>query len=417
MFHLSRQKTSLIIQVMQSGVSLLLALAIMPILGTTGFGFFSISLSVQLFVLGAVDAGLLTPLIVKSGSYQNEVSVAYFRRRIVCVFLFAVILSIISILIFPLIATFNNQLPANIIFLAGATAFAAFVLVLRELARAFFLFSGRFRFLLILEFAVSLVTLLGVGLISLAWKHAAEVEHIVMIIGAVNALYALIALSVMPMKIMRFKNAAKRLLTQLNEGYVSLAAAKVTWLQSQSYTYFLAAMASISAVGVLSATRLLYSPLQTVFAGISRGILPDLVQQISRRNFGDFSKSVRKSYLYFGLLVSIWTLAGLVLFPQLFRFIGASDFNPEMDILIGWGCVFLLTGFRSISSVAIKALGRFDLLLKQGIVGAVIAVIAIPILISSHGFIGALIALSIAEGIAFLISLKFVSSSLAARHV
>lgn len=401
---------------MQSGVSLLLALAIMPILGATGFGFFSISLSVQLFVLGAVDAGLLTPLIIKSGSYSKEVSVAYFSRRIVCVFVFAMILAIISSLVFPLIAAFNNQLPANIARLAGVTAFAAFALVLREVVRAFFLFSGRFRVLLILEFAVLLVTLLGVGLISLAWQHSAEVEHVVMIIGVVNALYALIAITVMPMKIMRFKNAVKRLIAQLHEGYVSLAAAKVTWLQSQSYTYFLAAMASINAVGVLSATRLLYSPLQTVFSGISRGMLPDLVQQISQRNFGDFSKSVQKSYLYFGLLVCAWTIAGLVLFPPLFKLIGASDFNAEMDILIGWGCVFLLTGFRSISAVAIKALGRFDLLLKQGIVGAVITIIAIPMLISSYGSIGVLIALSIAEGIAFVISLKFVSSSLAVRH-
>lgn len=411
-----RAHVSLAIQILQSVTSMSVSFILMPALGPDGFGALMLALAIQLFLLGIVDSGMLTPLNVKSAHKDANDKVNYFHLHLPHALTASAVLAFTGYAIAQLLAWTLNFGEGNVQLLIAAMAFGSFSLCAREYLRHTLLVDRRFKRLFVLEFTVSLAMVLAIALLSRAFPGSITAGNAVLAIALVNGLYLIATAFAWPANDKNV-DASTGFLRLLRQGTKSLASAKITWLQSQTYVYFVNAMVSAAALGLVSAARMLFSPLQTIFAGLSRGLLPDMASHFANGRIIELRRILRKCYLWSITLGLAWTGGGVALFPHLFHLFAASEFTPDSVMTASWGAVFLASGLRSIGTLGLKAAGRFDLLVTQGILGAAIAITAVPALIFQYGAIGALWGLLAAESLAFAFSAQLLKAVLRAKDV
>lgn len=383
----------------------------MPILGLQGFGIFMIGLSAQLLILGIIDSALLTPLCVKASQNNHKDEKGYIARHIPLLLSISIGLSILSsaiILIYK--DKFGLQIDNgdNLIF---GIALGSFALCVRETVRQSLLIDQRLNLMLTIEIVISLAILTTIYFLPRLFNFSITAGIIFILLACINLLYIIIIIYLYPKNILINKNIINYQYL-IKQGTPSLISAQITWLQSQSYMYFIGAMVSAAALGIISAGRMLFAPLQTIFTGIARGLLPDLANQYAKGDKLGFSKIIIKGYLWFTLLSASWTIAGIIIFPPLFSALAIESFTPDNALTISWGFVFGATGLRAIGSLGLKACGRFDMLMRQGTIGALASVITIPLLISFFGSIGALWGLFIGETFALMFASMSLSKQL-----
>ncbi len=409
---LGRAKTSLIVQIVQSGSAMLVAFMLMPTLGAAGFGVFALSIATQSLLLGIIDSAVLTPLIVMASSSTGGSPLSYMSERLACVLtlcaISAVALLLISLGACSLSLNDGNNLLAPVA-INAATAIGAFSLCSREALRATLLVSNRLLALVLTEFGTSCALLVSFALLTHEPTGSISSAQALILIALLNGVTVAIGII-----FVRPSFAAclefRSLYGISKQGAQSLVAAMITWVQSQSYLYFAGWLVSLAVAGYLAASRMAFAPLQTIFSGVARGVMPDLAKAAANQDWPSFRATIRKCYIGFGMVAVAWTLLGAMIFPWIFRLFGAADLVPSDEAIAAWGLVFLMTALRSTGALGLKAASRFDLLIKQGVAGATVSVVAVPAGVLFYGPMAALWALAAAETAAFVYSALSIKS-------
>lgn len=407
-----RAKVSLIVQIVQSGTAMLVAFMLMPTLGAAGFGVFSLSIATQSLLLGIIDSAVLTPLIVMASSSSGSSPLSYMSERLASVLTLCAILAVAVFLILlgggSLLLNDGNNLPATVA-INAAMAIGAFSLCSREALRATLLISNRLTALVLTEFGTSCALLASFAFLTYEPTVSISSAQALLLIALLNGVTVIIGIIVV-----RPSFAADLKFRSLygiwRQGAQSLVAAMITWVQSQSYLYFVGWLVSLAVAGYLAASRMAFAPLQTVFSGIARGVMPDLATDAANRDWPSFRTTIRKCYIGFGTLAVAWAVLATMIFPWIFRLFGAADLVPSDEAMAAWGAVFFMTALRSTGTLGLKAASRFDLLIKQGVVGATVSIVAVPAGVLFYGPMAALWTLAIAETAAFAYSVLSIKS-------
>lgn len=376
-----------------------MSLAAIPILAVEEYGFFALVLSLQLFVLGAIDALLLTPGVVK---YSKKYVDDEFKATLPLVFSVSLVIGSAAA---GCALLFVDEIPGvESYFVPVVVIVSGLSVVLKEWVKSYFLLNKRSWSIVMFETFSTGGLLLGVLLMTYLIKlnHVSGVDYVYVLVVPV-VFHAFTAMYLMHSSYSVFSISTA--VSDIRIGLTSLYAAKVGWLQSQSYIYFVTGMLSVGVLGALAASRMVFAPLQSILTGLNKGLLPAFAFQV---NHGDFRSLLRKvnlivlfysfSTFAFGLLC--WLLVTYFFHEYL------DSYNISDSYLFLWCFVFMLAGARSLVVTAIRAHGRFDVLLRNSIAGAVLAFSLVPIFIYFLGGAGALVALVLVELLALILAYK-----------
>jgi O-antigen/teichoic acid export membrane protein len=394
---LTRARVTVFAQILQSGSSLVVSILLMPILGTNGYGILVLGISLQLLVVGSLDSAILTPLSVRD-SHENSSEGGEYYSKFIPLILVVVCCAVISGWLLMVFATpFLNINLENTITLTLAISAGAFSLCIRESVRQTLILKRQLTRIVSMEILVNALMVASTLFVFVLMTDGISAPSAFLIIAAVNLTYLMYFPSVWPRHSSRLSISFKNVKAIFSGGGYSFASAQITWAQSQTYIYFVSALLSAAVLGLVAAARLAFAPLQTIYSGLARGLLPDLSTEFANGRIRAFKRTIVRAFAGIFALSIGWTWAIIAVSPELARFPRFAEFVPEFSLLIAWGAVFTISGARTVVSLGIKACGRFDLLLKQGLVGAILAVAAIPVLIAQNGSTGALWGLFIAE--------------------
>lgn len=180
-------------------------------------------------------------------------------------------------------------------------------------------------------------------------------------------------------------------------GRWALGGVLVTWVQSQSYAYFLAIFSDLSSVADANAARLLVSPLMLLNAGLTNVLFPKLVFLRSEKRFKETEQVARRL---------VWILSGLFLvYTSVVGFAGnkltgliLGDRYTGIEIfIIAWAAVNLLTALRANTSVLLQVFKEFKTITLANVVSVVIVLVVTWPLMNMYGVIGSIGALAIGE--------------------
>lgn len=399
-------RVTLAVQLLQSGTAFVVAAVLISALGSAQFGIFVLGQAAVLFVQGVAESAFIVPATVRLARHDAEGADRLMQRILPTMagLLLIAMASVAAVMPFvmPAFGVPRDEAGAA----TWAIGAAAGLVVARELCRLRLVVTRRFATLLRIEFA-SNGLMLGV---LLAWLYAGTP-------GAHRPFMALLLTSlagVMPALLLlrgwRAKPGIRRHWVGkalVRRGGWSFVGSQLTWLQSQSYAYFVAALVSPAALGAVAAVRLLFAPLQTLITGWSRGLLIDLSAQAHER-IGNLTRTLRRATLRIVLLNAGWVAVVVVMEPWLQRWLKGKGYDFDLWLIVAWSMVFLANGLRTLVTQALRAMQCYRELTLQGAVGAALSVVLIPTGIFAMGGVGALAGLAVVEASAGLLGVRSV---------
>ncbi len=404
---IGRIQASLLVQIVQSATAFIIALSLIPPLGPSEYGVFALGVSVQMFALSIVDSLLTVPITVAAGRYGTRVAGRYVSVLLPAVLVFSVMASMAVIALVlagssALDVPEGQRLGFALVVGAGTLAVS-----LRESVRMLLLVERRLPSMIAVDVLASAASILTLYVLLVPAKQHLNGSTALLTLATPVIVYCL-SLAILPLHPIRLRRIGL-ILHLVRSGSRSLGASMLSWVQSQSYIYFVATLLGAAALGSLSAVRAVFAPLQTLFTGVAKGIMPGLARRISVGEDLSFQRILTRSYQFSGLLVFVWTGLAALGAETVFAAIGARHFHFDLAMVVSWGTVFLITALRSVSSVGLRSMARFGDLVWQGLIGALVAMVSIPSLILQAGAVGALWGLSLAELAAWLFSLRLLT--------
>ncbi|HUP91097.1 MAG TPA: hypothetical protein VM074_02540 [Solimonas sp.] len=182
-------------------------------------------------------------------------------------------------------------------------------------------------------------------------------------------------------------------------GAWSVAGAAIHWTFSQGYSYVVAGVLDVSAVGALAATRLLMMPVNLLSTGINSLMLPltsNWLQELGVgaviRRLALFAAGIGLAALgYFGLM---WLLRDWI-----FSVVLRKDFADRDRLLLMWSAIFLLMVMRDQLIPLLIARARFRVLTALTAFTAVLALALSYRGMVHYGQIGALLGMLVGEAV------------------
>ena len=181
------------------------------------------------------------------------------------------------------------------------------------------------------------------------------------------------------------------------QGAWSVFGAAVHWSFSQGYTYMVAALLDVKAVGALAATRLLLMPINVLSSGVNQSTYP----MVSRwhEKLGYKSALSRTASISGALLVVFCIYVALIWAFRVWLFDTVIHKTYDnQGILIGlWSTIFLVTAIRDqfVSLLAVRS--RLKDVGKFTFISAALAIVSIWYAIPAFGAEGALIGILVGE--------------------
>lgn len=180
-------------------------------------------------------------------------------------------------------------------------------------------------------------------------------------------------------------------------GRWALGGVFVTWVQTQSFAYFLAIFSDLGRVADANAARLLLAPLMLVNTGLNNILLPRLVRMRSQNHIED-TEELAHQFMWglIGIFV-VYTMLVLLLKEKLILIVLGETYKEVGLLVVAWAVVNLLTALRGISSLLLQTFKRFQVITLANAGSALVVVGITWPLIYYCGTLGSIMALGVGE--------------------
>lgn len=289
------------------------------------------------------------------------------------------------------------------------TSFAA-VIAVASLGGMLWEFSRRYYYLRlqpkkVLHLDICYAALMAVGLIAAASTSLSDMHWWVFVLYGlatlVTGLYALIGSG------LTGRLHAVEVWTALKEawrlGRWALGGVMVTWLQSQSFAYFLALFADLGRVADANAARLLLAPLMLLYTGLNNVFLPELVRMRSENRYADTEELAHRFMWGLTGIFLVYTVLVLLVEEKLIRVVLGETYKGIEPLIVVWAVVNLLTALRGTSSILLQAFKEFRAITLANTGSALVVVGITWPLIYYYGTLGSIAALGVGEVILALL--------------
>ncbi len=179
-------------------------------------------------------------------------------------------------------------------------------------------------------------------------------------------------------------------------GKHALPGATASWVINYSYLYVTALWLGVTASADLSASRLLLMPVSLCVVAWARVACPMMGRLLAQAP-GRLGKLLLASSIGLELLAAGYLLVLWLALPWLERHVLSADYLGLDGLVIAWGLYFIVYSARWIATALLMAADRYLALLRATLAGLALLVVVFPIALSTHGTIGAVAALAIAE--------------------
>jgi hypothetical protein len=352
------------------------------------FALFSMVFSVVLLTQGVQNAAICTPMMV----FANRVGAAQFPSLLSHLRRVNTLGALVASLVCgggALLVVREPLLGATK--LAVGTAVAILGVWFREQRRVTQLREGEFRRLVLGDGLVSLLVVLPLGLLSASRSLTAADALIAL--GLANLAVSISEIAPRPMVSQPSRSVIGDWMTQARW---SVSGATVAWLQTSSYPLLVAMAMGTAAAADVAAARLFIAPGLLLLAAWGRLGLLQAADSIRADGPGGLKRFTVEQ----AVVVSLGAFAycALVLVALSLgadRLLGHAYRNP---ILVScWLLVGLLTAIRSVAGVALQAATAFSLLMRWGLVSALVSCASVLTLGWLLGAYGSVLGLALGE--------------------
>jgi O-antigen/teichoic acid export membrane protein len=181
------------------------------------------------------------------------------------------------------------------------------------------------------------------------------------------------------------------------QGRWALCGVMVTWVQSQSFAYFLLMFSSLASVADANAARLLLAPLMFVNTGLSNVVLPQLVLLRSKEGLTATVNLARQLMLGLMGFFLVYTVLVLLAQEMLIALILGESYTGIEPFIFAWAAVNVLTVLRSNSSLLLQVFKEFRAITLANIGSALVVVGITWPFIHYYGVLGSIAALAVGE--------------------
>ena len=289
------------------------------------------------------------------------------------------------------------------------TSFAA-VIAVASLGGMLWEFSRRYYYLRlqpkkVLHLDICYASLMAVGLIAAASMRLSDMHWWVFVLYGLATLwtgfYALAGSG------LTGRLHAVDVWTALNDawrlGRWALGGVIVTWLQSQSFAYFLALFADLGRVADANAARLLLAPLMLLYTGLNNVVLPQLARMRSENRLADTENLTHRFMWGLTGIFLVYTVLVLLVEEKLIGVVLGDTYKGIEPLIVAWAVVNLLTVLRGTSSILMQAFKEFQAITLANTASTLVVVGITWPLIYYYGTLGSIAALGVGEVILALL--------------
>lgn len=360
------------------------------------YGLYVLGFSIAMIVVGVQESLVSTPVTVRlaTATPVRKVRLLAQTRHA---------LTSVSLLLFGAAAVWDLALWAtstgeSIRFFGTCSVVAALGWGAWDFRRTESFALGSTRRLARIDMTYVVLVLGGFGLLLLAGQISARA--VLLDVGVAGILAAAVSGGRQPFQAARLPRLKRMMGCWWQTGRWSFGASQITWIQSQGYIYLVSGMLSIAALAAVSAARMLFAPLATLFAAWAKSSLPQLARLFGERDRSGFWRAMGVGLVLFLAINCLW---GISLFAAR-GFVAETVFlgkYPDIMELAGWWLFAMtMTHLRSVAAIGLRSTGGFTQLTRIAFVGAGLTCALAPPMIAWKAGVGAVAALGIVEMLA-----------------
>jgi O-antigen/teichoic acid export membrane protein len=182
-------------------------------------------------------------------------------------------------------------------------------------------------------------------------------------------------------------------------GRWSLGGVSITWIQSQSYAYFLAVLSGTSSVAEANAARLLFAPASIIATSMMNVFMPRMVRLKTAGNLSAAVKLGRKALLFLLAVTAFYAGAVLICSDWLITTVFTKQYSTINVYIVTWMIVILLQAVRANSSALLQIVREFKAIMLANAASALVVIATTSYLINTYGAVGSIAALAIGEAV------------------
>lgn len=180
-------------------------------------------------------------------------------------------------------------------------------------------------------------------------------------------------------------------------GRWTLGGVLVTWVQNQSFVYFLAVFADLASVADANAARLLVAPLMLVNSGLTNVLLPRLVLLRSEERYTEAEQLARRLMWVIAGIFVLYTALIVSAEERLTRLVLGDAYTGLESFIVAWAVVNLLTALRGNTSILLQVFKAFRTITLANISSAIVVVVLTWPLMYYFGVLGSIAAVALGE--------------------
>lgn len=391
-----------------SATNLLIGLALIREGTPVEYGLYVLGFSIALFFVAIQEGLVAVPLMVRAGGSvgtQRMRNLRSHRRSLHSVVLGAVIVGLAGY------GLLHSLFPATAdpAFAAAVACFGAGYIAW-DFQRVEAIANKRPVHLLLIDCTYIFVIL--IWLVLLVMSGAVTGAGVLGSMACAGVLAALVGMRGSPALEFRLRRIGLRVRGWWVRGRVSLAAGMVTWVQSQGYIYLCSALLGLATLAQVAAARLLFAPIATLLTGWVKATTTSAAENFRRGEYQALRRRLRLSAMAFGILCLGWGALMIALEDLVRTTLFKGKFESLGPLIMAWAVAFMANCMRTLWQLNLRALARFDSLLKIACLGALLSTSSAVLAMQWLGGLGAVLGFALGEATVAVIASRVLAVAL-----
>jgi O-antigen/teichoic acid export membrane protein len=383
-------------QTLISATNFLIGLFFVHLASKADYGLYSLGYGIIALISSFGTALITTPMTVLLGNRERSERSQFCASMLVGQLLthvFTISIGSISVAI----GWWLNWLDSEMALFAMGIGFASLGVLLQDFFRRFnYLILKPIRvFSLDLQYAVILF-----GLLLIAYLQQPEHMYFwaILAYGSAAGLAGALSLSGCDFRCFPKLSLIRESLSEAWQlGRWALGGVIITWLQNQSYAYFLVWFSGTTSLAEANAARLFLSPASMLSTGLMNVFMPRMARLKANNDMTGAVRMGRKILAL--LLLATLAYAGCVLLAQrwLISWVLTGQYGSVGPYILAWAVVIVFQAARANSSALLQIFREFRAITLANACSASLVVIMTGALIHYYGALGSIAALAFGE--------------------
>ena len=392
-----RSLTSIVDQVIISGLNFIIGLALIRYATKESFGLYSQLFAVALLATTLLDSVIGTALTTICGRLRADQCYQLLYRAIRLQFLASGALAVIAAVGVYIFAA-SYEVSSNYFILA--ISFFAYILSLglREYCRTAFFILSKPELTLSVDFTFFIVTFIGV--IAIIINNSMTVESILFILSIANFSGFFYKLKVLTENGDRNQNRSIYIADAKNLWELSrwaFVGSVVGWVGNNGYIYLASTLLGVAALADMNAARLVLIPISIVGLAWTKVARPVMGQIISSADWGELRIFMFRSIIVIEIFAILYSLIIFKIFPWMSENFFGEKYGNIITLIILWAIYYSIYVARNVGTTLLISYGDFRTLFFQGMVSLPALLIACIFMMPIYGIEGALYAMILIE--------------------